>query len=74
MAGATPPSVVPGLYEETPAGRARNLEALKESDNAFFGLVQELAEPWAERAGLGYFTFTTRSVNQRMPFSAVWIR
>lgn len=52
FSGATPPSVVPGLYEDTPAGRTRNLEALKESDNAFFGLVQELAEPWAERAGL----------------------
>jgi zeaxanthin glucosyltransferase len=52
FSGATPPSVVPGLYEDTPAGRARNLEALKKSDNALFGLVQPLAEEYAERAGL----------------------
>jgi zeaxanthin glucosyltransferase len=44
--------VVPGPYEDTPAGRARNLDALKKSDNAFFGLVQPLAEEYAERAGL----------------------
>jgi zeaxanthin glucosyltransferase len=49
---ATPPSVVPGLYEDTAAGRARNLDDLKKSDNAFFGLVQPLAEEYAERAGL----------------------
>jgi zeaxanthin glucosyltransferase len=52
FSGATPPSVVPGVYEATPAGRARNLEALRASDNAFFGIVQELAAPWAARAGL----------------------
>jgi zeaxanthin glucosyltransferase len=52
FSGATPPSVVPGLYEATPAGRARNLDNLKKSDNAFFGLVQPLAEEYAERAGL----------------------
>jgi zeaxanthin glucosyltransferase len=52
FSGTTPPSVVPGPYEDTPAGRARNLDALKKSDNAFFGLVQPLAEEYAERAGL----------------------
>jgi MGT family glycosyltransferase len=52
FSGATPPSVVPGPYEDTPAGRARNLDGLKKSDNAFFGLVQPLAEEYAERAGL----------------------
>lgn len=52
FSGTTPASVVPGLYEATPAGRARNLEGLKMSDNAFFGLVQPLAEEYAERVGL----------------------
>ena len=52
FSGATPPSVVPGLYEDTSAGRARNLDGLKTSDNAFFGLVQPLAEEYAEQAGL----------------------
>ncbi len=52
FSGATPPWVVPGPYEDTPAGRARNLDGLKKNDNAFFGLVQPLAEEYAERAGL----------------------
>jgi MGT family glycosyltransferase len=52
FSGVTPPSVVPGPYEDTLAGRARNLEGLRKSDNAFFGLVQPLAEEYAERAGL----------------------
>jgi zeaxanthin glucosyltransferase len=52
FSGATPPSVVPGPYEDTPAGRARNLDGLKKNDNAFFGLVQPLAEEYAKRAGL----------------------
>jgi zeaxanthin glucosyltransferase len=52
FSGATPPSVVPGPYEDTPAGRARNLDGLKKNHNAFFGLVQPLAEEYAERAGL----------------------
>ncbi|MGF7183858.1 glycosyltransferase [Tunturiibacter psychrotolerans] len=52
FSGATPPSVVPGLYEDTSAGRTRNSDDLKKNDNAFFGLVQPLAEEYAERAGL----------------------
>jgi zeaxanthin glucosyltransferase len=52
FSGTTPASVVPGPYENTPAGRVRNLEGLKKNDNAFFGLVQPLAEEYAERAGL----------------------
>jgi zeaxanthin glucosyltransferase len=52
FSGTTPPSVVPGPYEDTPAGRARNLNGLKKSDNAFFGIVQPLAEEYAERTGL----------------------
>jgi MGT family glycosyltransferase len=52
FSGATLPSVVPGPYDNTPGARQRNLEALKKSDNAFFGIVQELAAPYAERVGL----------------------
>ena len=52
FSGATPPSVVPAPYDDTPAGCALNLDGLKKSDNAFFGLVQPLAEEYAERAGL----------------------
>jgi zeaxanthin glucosyltransferase len=52
FSGATLPSVVPGPYDNTPGARQRNLDALQESDNAFFGIVQELAAPYAERAGL----------------------
>jgi zeaxanthin glucosyltransferase len=52
FSGATLPSVWPGINEDTPAGRARNLDVLKESDNAFFGIVQELAQEYAERVGL----------------------
>jgi zeaxanthin glucosyltransferase len=52
FSGSTPPSVVPGLYEDTSAGRTRNSDDLKKNDNAFFGLVQPLAEEYAERAGL----------------------
>jgi MGT family glycosyltransferase len=52
FSGATLPSIWPGLHDDTPWGRSRNIEVLKESDNAFFGIVQELAEEYAERAGL----------------------
>ncbi|MBB5061798.1 glycosyltransferase [Granulicella mallensis] len=52
FSGATLPSVVSGRYEDTPEARARNTEDLKKSDNAFFGIVQPLAEEYAERAGL----------------------
>jgi zeaxanthin glucosyltransferase len=52
FSGATPPCVEPAPYDDTPAGRALNLDGLKKSDNAFFGLVQPLAEEYAERAGL----------------------
>jgi zeaxanthin glucosyltransferase len=52
FSGATLPSVVPGPYDNTPGARQRNLDAPQESDNAFFGIVQELAAPYAERAGL----------------------
>ena len=38
--------------EDTPEARTRNIEDLKKSDNAFFGLVQPLAEEYAEQAGL----------------------
>ncbi len=50
--GTTLPSVLPGRYEDTPEARIRNIEELKKSDNAFFGIVQELAEEYAERVGL----------------------
>jgi zeaxanthin glucosyltransferase len=52
FSGATLPSVVSGRYEDTPEARARNTADLKKSDNAFFGIVQPLAEEYAERAGL----------------------
>ncbi len=52
FSGTTPPSVVPGRYEDTSEGRARNLEALKKNDNAFYGIAQDLAEAYAERTGL----------------------
>jgi zeaxanthin glucosyltransferase len=52
FSGATLPSVWPGPYDTTVGARERNLEVLKKSDNAFFGIVQELAAPYAERAGL----------------------
>jgi zeaxanthin glucosyltransferase len=52
FSGTTLPSVVPGRYEDTSEARAHNIEELKESDNAFFGIVQPLAEEYAERAGL----------------------
>ncbi len=52
FSGATLPSVVSGPYNDAPDARARNLEALKKSDNAFFGLVQPLAAEYAERVGL----------------------
>ncbi len=44
FSGATPPSVVPGPYEDTPAGRARNLDGLKKNDNALFGLDRALEQ------------------------------
>jgi zeaxanthin glucosyltransferase len=52
FSGTTLPSVVSGRYEDTPEARARNIEDLKKSDNAFFGLVQPLAEEYSEQAGL----------------------
>jgi zeaxanthin glucosyltransferase len=42
----------PGINHDTPEGRAYNLEVLKKSDNAFFGIVQDLAQEYAERVGL----------------------
>jgi zeaxanthin glucosyltransferase len=44
--------VLPGRHEDTPEGRAQNIKALKQSDNAFFGVVQELAEEYADSVGL----------------------
>jgi zeaxanthin glucosyltransferase len=52
FSGTTLPSVVSEPYDDTPDAGARNLEALKKSDNAFFGLVQPLAEEYAEQVGL----------------------
>jgi zeaxanthin glucosyltransferase len=52
FSGSTLPSVLPGINEDTPEGRARNLEVLKKSDNAFFGIVQDLAKEYAEGVGL----------------------
>jgi zeaxanthin glucosyltransferase len=52
FSGTTLPSVLPGLYEDTSAARARNMKDLRQSDNAFFGIVQELAEHYAEHVGL----------------------
>jgi zeaxanthin glucosyltransferase len=52
FSGTTLPSVVLGRYEDTPEARVRNTENLKKSDNAFFGIVQPLAEEYAERVGL----------------------
>jgi zeaxanthin glucosyltransferase len=52
FSGTTLPSVVSGRFEDNPESRARNIERLKKSDNAFFGLVQPLAEGYAEQVGL----------------------
>jgi zeaxanthin glucosyltransferase len=52
FSGATLPSVLPASYDNTPEANQRNIESLKKSDNAFFGLVQELAAAYAERVGL----------------------
>jgi zeaxanthin glucosyltransferase len=52
FSGATLASVLPGPYDNTVGARERNLEALKKSDNAFFGIVQELAASYAERVRL----------------------
>jgi MGT family glycosyltransferase len=52
FSGTTLASVLPGRHEDSPEARARNIELLEESDNAFFGIVQELAEEYAERVGL----------------------
>jgi zeaxanthin glucosyltransferase len=52
FSGTTLPSVVQERYENTPQARAHNIEELKKSDNAFFGLVQPLAEEYAEKADL----------------------
>jgi len=52
FSGATLPSVLPGRHEDTPEACARNIEDLKRSDNAFFGIVQELGQEYAEQAGL----------------------
>lgn len=52
FSGTTLPSVWPGINGDTAAARARNREVLEESDNAFFGIVQDLAEEYAERVGL----------------------
>jgi zeaxanthin glucosyltransferase len=52
FSGTTLPSVVSGRYEDIPEAHARNIEDLKKSDNAFFGIVQDLAEEYAERAGM----------------------
>ncbi len=54
FSGATLPSVVSGRYENTPEARSRNIEDLKKSDNAFFGIVQPLAAEYAVRAGLKF--------------------
>jgi MGT family glycosyltransferase len=52
FSGSTLPSVWPGISDDTLDPRTRNLEVLKESDNAFFGIVQDLAEEYAESVGL----------------------
>jgi zeaxanthin glucosyltransferase len=52
FSGATLPSVLPGRHEDTPEGRAQNIKALKQSENAFFGIVRELAEEYADNVGL----------------------
>jgi len=52
FSGSTLPSVWPGINDDTPDAHARNIGVLKESDNAFFGIVQDLAEEYAERVGL----------------------
>ena len=54
FSGTTLPSVVEGQHEDTPEARVRNIEDLKKSDNAFFGIVQGLAEEYAEQAGLKF--------------------
>jgi zeaxanthin glucosyltransferase len=54
FSGTTLPSVVSGRYEDTPEARARNIDDLKKSDNAFFGIVQDLAEEYADRLGLKF--------------------
>lgn len=52
FSGTTLPSTVSGPHDNTLDAHARNLEALKKSDNSFFGLVQPLAAEYAEQADL----------------------
>jgi zeaxanthin glucosyltransferase len=54
FSGTTLPSVISGRYEDTPEARARNIEDLKKADNAFFGIVQKLAEEYTEEVGLEF--------------------
>jgi zeaxanthin glucosyltransferase len=54
FSGTTLPSVVSGRYEDTTEAQARNIQDLKNSDNAFFGIVQDLAEEYAERVDLKF--------------------
>jgi zeaxanthin glucosyltransferase len=52
FSGTTLPCVVSGQYEDIPGAGTRNVEELQKSDNAFFGLVQPLAEEYAKQVGL----------------------
>jgi zeaxanthin glucosyltransferase len=54
FSGTTLPSVISGRHEDTPEARTRNIEELKKSDNAFFGIVQELGEEYTEKIGLEF--------------------
>src|SRR3984957_16539524 len=52
FSGTTLPSVVSGRDEDIPGAQPRNVEELHKIDNAFFGLVQPLAEEYAKQVGL----------------------
>jgi zeaxanthin glucosyltransferase len=52
FSGTTPASLFSWPHEDTAEARARNLRGLKNTDNAFFGVVAELAADYAKGAGL----------------------
>jgi zeaxanthin glucosyltransferase len=49
--GATPPCIFGWDYEDTPAAKARNLEAVKRM-RSVFQPIQQVARSWAEKHGL----------------------
>ncbi len=52
FSGTTPVSLFSWPLQDSAEGRARNLEGLKNTDNAFFGVIAELAADYAKSVGL----------------------